>query len=180
MMTAQIMLGFQYLHKGMKVTHRDIKPSNILLNTGGYVKIADFGVSGTITNTVDCMTSWVGTVTYMSPERIKGDNYYSDTDLWSLGLMLIECAAGRFPYPDPDDKVQDLGFWELMQYITVKPSPTLPKEGFSPEMHDFVNICLRKLGGTRSSATELVNHPWIKKYASVERKHLRRWIKSVL
>lgn len=50
----------------MKVIHRDIKPSNILLNKKGQVKIADFGVSGQITNTLDCMSSWVGTVTYMS------------------------------------------------------------------------------------------------------------------
>jgi len=62
------------------------------MNTNGVVKIADFGVSGTIANTVDCMTSWVGTVTYMSPERIQGESYFSDTDLWSLGIMLIECA----------------------------------------------------------------------------------------
>ena len=54
----------------MKVIHRDIKPSNILLNKKGQVKIADFGVSGQITNTLDCMSSWVGTVTYMSVSYI--------------------------------------------------------------------------------------------------------------
>jgi serine/threonine protein kinase len=66
----------------------------------------------------------------MSPERIKGESYFSDTDIWSLGLMLVECALGRFPYPDADDTVQELGFWELMKYITMKPSPKLP-DGFS-------------------------------------------------
>ena len=154
--------GFHYLHKVMKVTHRDIKPSNILLNTNGIVKIADFGVSGTIENTVDCMNSWVGTVTYMSPERITGLSYYSDTDLWSMGLLLVECATGKFPYPDPEDKVQDLGFWELIQYITIKPSPMLDQsKGYSSELCDFVSIILRKNGGTRSSAAELLLHPFI-------------------
>jgi serine/threonine protein kinase len=105
MIAFQILSGFNYLHKTKKVTHRDIKPSNILVNTNGVVKIADFGVSGTVENTVDCMTSWVGTVTYMSPERIKGESYYSDTDIWSLGLLMVECVTGRFPYPDKDDQV---------------------------------------------------------------------------
>jgi len=41
--------------------------------------------------------------------------------------MVIECAHGRFPYPDPDDNVQELGYWELMKYITEKPSPKLPQ-----------------------------------------------------
>lgn len=41
----------------------------------------------------------VGTVTYMSPERIRGDKYSFDSDIWSLGLTLVECAIGRFPYP---------------------------------------------------------------------------------
>lgn len=66
MITTQILKGLEYLHKTMKVIHRDIKPSNILLNKRGQVKIADFGVSGQIENTFDCMSSWVGTVTYMS------------------------------------------------------------------------------------------------------------------
>lgn len=89
------------------------------------------------------MSSWVGTVTYMSPERLKGEAYFSDTDLWSLGLLLIECAMGRYPYPDPNDEVQELGYWELMQYITHKESPKLPND-FSPEFQNFVSILLRK------------------------------------
>ena len=70
MITVQILKGLEYLHKNMKVIHRDIKPSNILLNKKGQVKIADFGVSGQITNTLDCKSSWVGTVTYMSVSLI--------------------------------------------------------------------------------------------------------------
>lgn len=66
MITIQILRGLEYLHKTKKVIHRDIKPSNILLNKKGQVKIADFGVSGQMENTFDCMSSWVGTVLYMS------------------------------------------------------------------------------------------------------------------
>jgi mitogen-activated protein kinase kinase 1 len=68
---------------------------------------------------------------------LKGEAYYTDTDIWSIGLMLVECALGRFPYPDPEDQVQELGFWELMKYITMKPSPKLP-DSFSDDFKDFV------------------------------------------
>lgn len=61
----------------------------------------------------DCMSSWVGTLAYMSPERLQGDQYKSDTDLWSLGIVLAECALGKYPY-----KEQYPGFWEMLQVVT--------------------------------------------------------------
>lgn len=65
------MSGLLHLHKDLHVVHRDIKPSNLLLNSRGELKISDFGVSGQLTSSVSNCLSWVGTVTYMSPERIK-------------------------------------------------------------------------------------------------------------
>lgn len=47
--------------------------------------------------TFQCAT-FVGTVTYMSPERIRNENYSYPADIWSLGLALFECATGEFPY----------------------------------------------------------------------------------
>ncbi len=117
--------------------HRDIKPSNLLVNSEGQVKIADFGVSGKLIHTNDQKTSWVGTIAYMSPERFKGEQYTSDTDIWSLGLTILECALGRFPYP-PEENTS-MGFLELMDYINMKPVPKLP-ENFSEKIVDFVSI----------------------------------------
>ena len=84
MITVQILRGLEYLHKTMKVTHRDIKPSNILLNRNGCVKIADFGVSGQMDSTMDCMSTWVGTVHYMSVST----SVTSFVDLMSFLLVL--------------------------------------------------------------------------------------------
>jgi len=97
-MTVQLLKGLHYIHKEKKVIHRDIKPQNILINTEGFVKIADFGVSGVIQNTIDCMSSWIGTATYMSPERLLGEKYFADIDLWSLGMVLLEAATGKYPF----------------------------------------------------------------------------------
>lgn len=88
--TTQVLRGLVYLHKSLHLIHRDIKPSNLLLNTKGKIKIADFGVSGQLAHTLSQAQTWVGTVTYMSPERISGKSYSYDSDLWSLGLTLVD------------------------------------------------------------------------------------------
>jgi len=177
--TFQILKGLEYLHKEMKIIHRDIKPSNILINRNGGIKIADFGVSGIIENSTDGKTSWVGTIIYMSPERVRGDEYYADTDIWSLGLTLVECVLGRFPYPDPSDGIIQLGFWELMEYINLKPAPTIPKEEFSEEFQDFLSICLRKKAGTRSTASELLKHSFIRRYENIDMNIFKNWLKTL-
>lgn len=97
----QVLEGLRYLHEELHVVHRDIKPSNLLLNSAGQVKIGDFGVSKQLSDdTSKCMT-WIGTVPYMSPERITAgaSGYGKPSDVWSLGVTLMEAALGRFPYP---------------------------------------------------------------------------------
>lgn len=127
----QTLLGLRYLHVEKKIIHRDVKPSNILLNTDGSVKIGDFGVSGRLADSVAKCDSWVGTVTYMSPERISGEAYAFDSDVWSLGLSLLECATGRFPYPpeaneENGERPKTLGFWDVLDHVVREPAPTLP------------------------------------------------------
>ena len=110
---AQILEALRYLHDEARVVHRDVKPSNVLVNLAGDAKLSDFGVSGQLANSVTKCNSWVGTVTYMSPERISGGAYSFDSDVWSFALSLVECATGRFPYPpnededEEDDEVED-------------------------------------------------------------------------
>lgn len=68
----KVLNGMEYLHKTIKLIHRDIKPSNLLVNSNGLIKISDFGVSGQLMNSRDQRSTWIGTVTYMSPERLRG------------------------------------------------------------------------------------------------------------
>ncbi len=95
-----VLRGLVYLHTDRRILHRDIKPSNILMNSFGQVKLADFGVSGELTAQSASKVSFVGTVTYMSPERIQGQSHSFESDIWSVGLCLVECALGYFPYLD--------------------------------------------------------------------------------
>ncbi|XP_038575241.1 dual specificity mitogen-activated protein kinase kinase 2b [Micropterus salmoides] len=97
-----VLRGLAYLREKHQIMHRDVKPSNILVNSRGEIKLCDFGVSGQL---IDSMAnSFVGTRSYMSPERLQGTHYSVQSDVWSMGLSLVELSIGRFPIPPPDTK----------------------------------------------------------------------------
>jgi len=105
-----VLEGLTYLYDVHRIIHRDIKPSNILCNSQGQIKICDFGVSGELINSI--ADTFVGTSTYMSPERIQGAQYTVKSDVWSLGISLIELALGRFPFSESDPDDSDLSDFE--------------------------------------------------------------------
>uniref|UniRef100_A0A8C0QHF8 Dual specificity mitogen-activated protein kinase kinase 2 n=2 Tax=Canis lupus familiaris TaxID=9615 RepID=A0A8C0QHF8_CANLF len=97
-----VLRGLAYLREKHQIMHRDVKPSNILVNSRGEIKLCDFGVSGQL---IDSMAnSFVGTRSYMSPERLQGTHYSVQSDIWSMGLSLVELSIGRYPIPPPDAK----------------------------------------------------------------------------
>ncbi|KAI0237808.1 Dual specificity mitogen-activated protein kinase kinase 1 [Lamellibrachia satsuma] len=97
-----VLKGLIYLREKHQIMHRDVKPSNILVNSRGEIKMCDFGVSGQL---IDSMAnSFVGTRSYMSPERLQGTHYSVQSDIWSMGLSLVEMAIGKYPIPFPSDQ----------------------------------------------------------------------------
>jgi len=185
---SQASTGLHYLHDVLRVVHRDVKPSNILccLQTG-MVKLSDFGVSGRLGESGAECTSWVGTATYMSPERIRGDGYDYKTDCWSLALTLLEFAFGKFPYAvvASNEKKQQQqqnnegglqkqtsggsygGFWDIMDLIVHGPSPEseLCEEThgkFTETFREFVKKGLQKDAEARYTASEMVEHEFVK------------------
>ncbi|TQE04776.1 hypothetical protein C1H46_009629 [Malus baccata] len=106
---------------------------------GGEIKITDFGVSAIKASTSEQANTFVGTYNYMSPERIVGSNYSYKSDIWSLGLVLLECATGQFPYTPPDQSEAWDNFFELMSAIVEQPPPCAPSDQFSPEFCSFIS-----------------------------------------
>ncbi|KAI4379557.1 hypothetical protein MLD38_005837 [Melastoma candidum] len=160
----QVLKGLLYLHHEKHIIHRDLKPSNLLINHRGEVKITDFGVSAIMASTSGLANSFIGTYNYMSPERIRGSMYSSKSDVWSLGLVLLECATGHFPYSPPDQAQGWANFYELMAQIVDNPPPSAPANDFSPEFCSFISACLQEDPKDRKSAHELLAHPFISMY----------------
>ena len=92
----QMIFGLAYLYRE-RTMHRDIKPANVLVNSEGQVKLTDLGISKTLDATIGAASTFVGTMQYMSPERLTNKGYDSRADVWSLGLITIELATGVFP-----------------------------------------------------------------------------------
>ncbi|HZK52074.1 MAG TPA: protein kinase, partial [Actinomycetota bacterium] len=90
-----------YAHRS-GVIHRDIKPANILVADSGGLKVADFGIAKAAFTEGDVTTtgSILGTVTYLSPEQLKGEEPDQRSDIYSLGVTLYELLAGRAPFEE--------------------------------------------------------------------------------
>jgi len=152
---AGIVLGLEYLHK-KEICHRDIKCGNVLLTNDGHVKLADFGVSAELTNTINKRKTVVGSPFWIAPEVIKEAHYDGRADVWSLGITAIEMAEGAPPH-------SNLNPLRAIFLIPSKPAPTLADpDNWSPEMLDFIRCCCKKDPSERSDSALLTSHPFVK------------------
>lgn len=162
----RVLDGLHYLH-GNQIVHRDIKPSNLLINEKGEVKIADFGVSHHVVVGVPFEPydhSYMGTCAYMSPERFDPERWGGDGvdefagDVWSLGIVLLQCYMGRFPLTGPGKKPD----WAtLMCVICFGEAVEEVPETSSLEFRSFLGRCLEKDWRKRATVAELLEHPFL-------------------
>ncbi|KAJ3074580.1 Serine/threonine-protein kinase 4 [Podochytrium sp. JEL0797] len=148
--------GLAYMHSMRKI-HRDIKAGNILLNMKGEAKLADFGVSGQLSDATMKRQTVIGTPFWMAPEVIQEVGYGTAADIWSLGITCIEMADGRPPY-------YDIHPMRAIFMIPTKPPPKLEEEErYSKVFRSFVQRCLTKDQKSRPTAEELLNDPFIRR-----------------
>eukprot|EP00343_Euplotes_focardii_P000202 CAMPEP_0205800606 /NCGR_PEP_ID=MMETSP0205-20121125/2298_1 /ASSEMBLY_ACC=CAM_ASM_000278 /TAXON_ID=36767 /ORGANISM="Euplotes focardii, Strain TN1" /LENGTH=123 /DNA_ID=CAMNT_0053063929 /DNA_START=617 /DNA_END=985 /DNA_ORIENTATION=- len=113
--------------------------------------------------------TFVGTVYYMSPERMDGVKYSYPGDVWALGIILIELATGEYPYPSSANYI------EMISYIKTTEISSLIRDEFSPEFADFLRKCLEKDPNERATALELCMHPWIMDNAMNDTPDTQEW-----
>ncbi len=102
---ARLAEALAYAHAA-GVVHRDVKPSNVLTPPGGAVRLADFGIARLVDeSTLTLAGTTLGTVAYMAPEQLEDHQVGPPADIWSLGIVLLECLTGRRVYEGSPSEV---------------------------------------------------------------------------
>jgi len=122
--------------------HRDVKPGNILVTSDGRVLLTDFGIAKGLDPGDDDLTSdnvMMGTAKYLSPEQVRGRKLDGRADLYSLGLVLYECLAGRVPFLGESDADTALARLQRDPTDLNRLRPTLP-----PGLVDLIHRALAR------------------------------------
>ncbi|KAF2236765.1 kinase-like protein [Viridothelium virens] len=152
---AEMVLALEHLHTNIGVIYRDLKPENCLLDSEGHLLLTDFGLSKVAVDDDTRCNSILGTVEYMAPEVIQGQDYGMVVDYWSLGAIGFDLLTGGPPFTGPNHaKIQEK---------ILKSKLTLPYF-LGPDAKDLLTRLLRKEPKKRLGANMPKDLQTIKKH----------------
>lgn len=153
---AEVLEAFEGLH-GVDIVFRDTKPENLLLDAGGHVLLADFGLARTGVSAPTAQeagaaaTTFCGTPDYLSTEVLAGVPYGRSVDVWAAGALLFEMLVGKAPFSFGARQSQ--GRSELYKRI-LRGAIVFPPS-VSTEARDFIISCLKRRPKDRPSLAQL-------------------------
>jgi len=146
--------ALSYVH-GKHRIHRDLKSDNLLIGNRGEVKLADFGYAVQLTDEEEKRSTLCGSPYWMAPEVIKGEKYGKPVDIWSLGIILMECCDLQPPFINESPN-------KALLLISQGPLPQLKSIArWSSELKHFLNLCTQMDQKKRPDAGELLQHPFL-------------------
>jgi serine/threonine protein kinase len=154
----QLLNAVAYLHD-LGYIHRDIKPDNILFDHEGHVKLCDLGSAIGIEDAKKDK-SRAGTVQYRPPEVLRADPKWTEkADVWAAGLIIYTVTRSAFPFPSPVSGTDQTRSEKMLEFVSGG-IYNFNKDDSSP-FTDFIQRALHVDPKQRSTAKELLGHPWI-------------------
>ncbi|DBA85047.1 TPA: cGMP-dependent protein kinase [Trebouxia sp. C0005] len=155
---AGVVSGLQYLQE-RNLVWRDLKPENLLLDSNGYLKMADFGFAKRLAPGMKTFTL-CGTPEYLAPELVTQTGHARPVDWWAAGVLIFEMAAGYPPFYNEDRVAMFRNICQVKY--------TCPPH-FSKELRDLVKRLLthspsQRLGSLKGGALDVKAHPWFKDF----------------
>ncbi|KAL3869798.1 hypothetical protein ACJMK2_042435 [Sinanodonta woodiana] len=165
----QILRGLAYLHDN-QILHRDLKGANLLVDsTGQRLRIGDFGAAARLasqaTGAGEFQGQLLGTIAFMAPEVLRGEDYGRACDVWSVGCCLVEMCTTKPPW-NAHDISNHLAL--IFKIATSISSPPIP-DNLSPPLRDLMLRCLEHSKEMRPTAKDLLLHPLFTQYMQRKR-----------
>uniref|UniRef100_A0A0G4I2D9 Aurora kinase n=1 Tax=Chromera velia CCMP2878 TaxID=1169474 RepID=A0A0G4I2D9_9ALVE len=153
----QVVSALIALHE-RRMIHRDVKSENVLVDAEYTLKLADFGLSAHSTRSMT-RKSRNGTLEYQAPEVLRGQEYWTEPEVWACGILLFEMLAGHSPFSCFPD-------CERTTTYKIKHSPIKWPEKVSRGARLFIGWILNKDKGTRPELQDLLKHGWLRRFCA--------------
>lgn len=162
---AQVLEALGYAHS-RNIVHRDVKPANIILAPGGQAKLMDFGVAKLVEDhQLTATGATLGSLFYMSPEQIRGEQIDGRSDLYSVGITLYELVTGKRPF---DAETQ---FSIMRAHLEQQPLPPLQVDPSLPaQLNEIILMSLKKDAGERFQTADAFRNALTSLYPQVAAK----------